>query len=222
MDGEAKQLGVMAPGVLKIALEATPVEIEPNQRIVRIAYTEIDYKAKLGDVRVEGHVLIVPMPLAVLVEIGAERWSVTLESILRAVLDQREAVLEESVEPANPLTHKRPPSKADLAVKYVLDRVQTDPDLYYHMVDTEAWEQLTASEAERLGLDVEDVRRQRRKDLQPTYRKRKSQLAVLKEFLERLDLRPGLSTEQIHDALLSAADDIESGDLSFDDFGEGE
>lgn len=206
----------MAAGVLKIMVEAAPIELKATERLVRIAATELEYSATVGEKRVAGHVLIVPSPLAVLVELGAERWNIPLETILRAVLEQRTASLESSSEPANPLTEKRT-TTADRAVKYVLDRVQTDPDLYYLMVDSEAWEQLTAAEAELLGVDVQAHRSARRKDLQPEYRKREPDIRVYKDFCDRLGIKPTDTTEQIREALQDALDEIEDGELTFND-----
>lgn len=206
----------MAAGVLKIALEAAPIELAPNERIVRVAYTEIDYTAKLDGKLVSGHVLIVPTPLSVLVELEGERWSVSLLSILRAVLDQREARLEQAHEPAEPLTQKRPESFAFVAVKYLLDRVQTDPDLYYYLVDSEAWEQLTAAEAALLGVDVKEHRRARRKDLQPEHRRRRPEIEDYKNFCDRLGIKPTDSTEDLRDALETALDRIDDGTLRMD------
>lgn len=205
----------MAPSVLKIALEAAPVELGPSERVVRIAYTEIDYTAKLAGKPVSGHVLIVPTPLSVLVELEGERWSVSLLSILQAILDEREARLEQAHEPAEPLTQKRPERFAFVAVKYLLDRVQTDPDLYYHLVDSEAWEQLTAAEAALLGVDVKEHRSARRKDLQPAHRKREAELKVYKDFCDRLGIKPTDTTDELREALETALAGIESGRLSF-------
>lgn len=50
---------------------------------------------------------------------------------------------------------------ADLAVKYILDRIQTDPDLAWYMLHTEAMHLCCVAEAERLGKPIEEVELER-------------------------------------------------------------
>ena len=110
----------------------------------------------------------------------------------------------------------QPESCAFAAVKYLLDRVQKDPDLYYYLVDSEAWEQLTAAEAALLGIDVKEHRRARRKDLQPEHRRRRPEIEEYKNFCDRLGIKPTDSTEDLRDALETALDRIGDGTLRTD------
>lgn len=61
---------------------------------------------------------------------------------------------------------------ATAAVTYLLDRIQVDPELRYHMLGTEAMERLIAVEATATGRSIEDVRFSRERDLQPFHRRR--------------------------------------------------
>lgn len=74
---------------------------------------------------------------------------------------------------------------AHAAVKYLLDRIRTDPDLYYYCgVGTQVFHLLTIAEAERADRPLADVEAQRRKDLQPAHRRRESEVETLRRKLE--------------------------------------
>jgi hypothetical protein len=73
------------------------------------------------------------------------------------------------------------------AITYTLNRVQTDPDFAYYMLDTETFARLVDAEAAILGLDPEQHRRARREDHQPEHRRREADIVVLRDKLERLD-----------------------------------
>lgn len=73
------------------------------------------------------------------------------------------------------------------AVKYVLDRVQDSPDVrYYCGWGTEIFYRLIQAEAAHLGKPLEDVERERRKDLQPHYRRRQAEAVTLREERDAL------------------------------------
>lgn len=75
------------------------------------------------------------------------------------------------------------------AVKYVLDRVQTDPDVrYYCGWGTETFAKLCRAEAQHLGKPLAEVEKRRMVDLQPVYRKREPEVVVLRHRLEELEL----------------------------------
>lgn len=77
------------------------------------------------------------------------------------------------------------------AVKYVLDRIQQDPDLMQVMLFTEAHRRLIEVEAAVLGEPVVTAENRRRKDLQPPHRRRKAKVVELQEELD--ELRDGCS-----------------------------
>lgn len=77
---------------------------------------------------------------------------------------------------------------ADVAVRYILDRIQTDPDLYYYAGRfTQTFYLLCAAEAEFTGKPIDDVEKYRDRDLQPEYRKRRAEVLVLKDRVEELE-----------------------------------
>lgn len=77
------------------------------------------------------------------------------------------------------------PTTADQAVNYILDRIQTDPDVYYYLgPGTESFALLCAAEAARTGEPTDEVRKRRRKDLQPEYRRRQAKVVELEERIE--------------------------------------
>jgi hypothetical protein len=71
------------------------------------------------------------------------------------------------------------------AVKYVLDRSQTDPDLGYYLgPGTQAFYLLCKAEAAHLGKPLQEVEAQRRKDLQPAHCKREPEVLRLRKELD--------------------------------------
>lgn len=78
-------------------------------------------------------------------------------------------------------------SRADAAVAHILNRIQTDPDLHYYAGPfTETFALLCAAEAERTGLDVEEVTKRRSQDRQPPHRRRVADIVKLKAGEELL------------------------------------
>lgn len=70
------------------------------------------------------------------------------------------------------------------AIQYILRRAQLDPDLGYYLGPRiEAWERLVTAEAALTGADIEEVRAQRAKDLQPAYCKRRPEVLELRARL---------------------------------------
>lgn len=76
------------------------------------------------------------------------------------------------------------------AVRYALDRAQTDPDFRHYMLDTEAHHRLVAAEAAYLGRDVAEVMAERRLDKQPPYRTRQPDVVRFRDRLEELGEYP--------------------------------
>lgn len=73
------------------------------------------------------------------------------------------------------------------AVKYALDRSQTDPDFgYYCGPGTQVFYLLVQAEAEHLGRPLADVEAERARDLQPSYRRREPEAVRLREELYAL------------------------------------
>jgi hypothetical protein len=73
------------------------------------------------------------------------------------------------------------------AVKYALDRTQTDPDFRWVCGwGTEAFHRLCVAEAEHLGKPLEEIEKTRTVDLQPDYRKREPEILVLRKRIEEL------------------------------------
>jgi hypothetical protein len=73
------------------------------------------------------------------------------------------------------------------AVKYVLDRSQTDPDLgYYIGPGTQAFYLLCKAEAAHTGKPLEQVERERGRDLQPEHSKRDPEVLTLRERVQEL------------------------------------
>lgn len=73
------------------------------------------------------------------------------------------------------------------AVRYLLDRIQTDPDLRYHMLHTQAMALLCAAEASHLGKSWVEVLNLRCEDLQPAYDRREPQLVEARKRIEELE-----------------------------------
>lgn len=68
------------------------------------------------------------------------------------------------------------------AVKYVLDRIQRDPDLRDYMLGTQAFALLIAAEAERLGVPAAEVEARRLGQLE----RRTPDVVALRDEVERL------------------------------------
>lgn len=87
------------------------------------------------------------------------------------------------------------------AVRYALNRVQTDPEFRWHMLGTETFERLVTAEAAHTGRTEDDVREARMQDRQPEYRRRdrarcdldRDRVAELEALLEEhgIDVPPG-------------------------------
>lgn len=58
------------------------------------------------------------------------------------------------------------------AVRYALNRVQTDPEFRWHMLHTETFERLVLAESAYTGRPKEEVSEARMQDRQPEYRRR--------------------------------------------------
>jgi hypothetical protein len=70
------------------------------------------------------------------------------------------------------------------AIRYVLNRVQSDPEFRWHMDHTEAHAQLIAAEAEFVGMTVEAVMDARRKG---EYHGRRSDCAANRDRVRTLE-----------------------------------
>ncbi len=76
------------------------------------------------------------------------------------------------------------------AVKYALDRGQKDPDFGYVCGwGSQTFKLLCQAEASYLGKDVEEVERERNRDLQPEHRRREPDLVVLRQKVSELESR---------------------------------
>jgi hypothetical protein len=73
------------------------------------------------------------------------------------------------------------------AVRYTLDRAQTDPEFRWHMLQTEAHYRLIRAEAAFTGRAEEEVREQRQVDRQPSYRSREPECALNKDRVSDLE-----------------------------------
>ncbi len=73
------------------------------------------------------------------------------------------------------------------AVKYALDRSQTDPDLGYYLgPGTQAFYLLCKAEAAHLGQPLAEIEKERRRDLQPAHSKRAPEVLELRERVREL------------------------------------
>lgn len=71
------------------------------------------------------------------------------------------------------------------AIRYLLNRIQTDPDMYYYCGwGTESFYRLCQAEAAITGEALKVVEGRRRKDLQPEHRKREPEVEVLRRMLD--------------------------------------
>lgn len=73
------------------------------------------------------------------------------------------------------------------AVRYLLDRVQTDPDLRYLLLGSEAFARLCQAEAHATGRPLGEVRSARERDAQPAHRRREPDVLALKRRVEQLE-----------------------------------
>jgi hypothetical protein len=78
-------------------------------------------------------------------------------------------------------------TKADKAIEYLLDRIQIDPDLQWHMLGTEAHALLMEAEAERLSRHIGYIRNARTVDRQPPHRRRRAELILARERIRELE-----------------------------------
>lgn len=79
------------------------------------------------------------------------------------------------------------------AVKYTLDRIQEDPNLrYYAGYSTQVFYLLVRAEAAYLGQPLAEVEADRRRDLQPHYRKTQPDVIRLRHQLDELRAECGL------------------------------
>lgn len=73
------------------------------------------------------------------------------------------------------------------AVKYALDRGQTDPDFgYYCGPGTEVFHRLVVAEAAHLGQPLEEVEGQRGRSLIPKHRRQEPEVELLRTKLQEL------------------------------------
>lgn len=94
----------------------------------------------------------------------------------------------ETVGPLGQRENERPELASPYdAIKYVLDRIQTDPDLRHHMLHTQAMALLCAAEACEKGRRWIDVLNDRVKDLQPEHSRRLPDLVVARDRIEELE-----------------------------------
>lgn len=87
----------------------------------------------------------------------------------------------------HPEDQPRKPSalaEAKLAIAYMLSQIQMNPDLRWIMLDTEAMAKLMRAEAILTGRSEQQVRDERRKDLQPEHRRRQADAPRLRKQIE--------------------------------------
>jgi hypothetical protein len=79
------------------------------------------------------------------------------------------------------------PTAAQKACAYLLNRIQTDPDVGYYLgFGTQSFDMLCAAEAEFTGKTLEEVQELRGQDLQPAHRKREPKVLELEARVEEL------------------------------------
>jgi hypothetical protein len=82
------------------------------------------------------------------------------------------------------------------AVKYTLDQIQVNPDVrYYCGWGTQIFYLLIRAEAAHLGKPLAEIEAERRKDLQPSYRRREPE--VIRLLDERDALRAQLDGSRV-------------------------
>jgi hypothetical protein len=73
------------------------------------------------------------------------------------------------------------------AVKHTLDQIQENPDLHYYAgYGTQVFYLLIRAEAAHLGKPLDEVEHERRKDRQPSYRRREPEVLRLRDQLGEL------------------------------------
>ena len=73
------------------------------------------------------------------------------------------------------------------AVKYSLDRSQTDPDFRYECgPGTQAFYLLCKAEAAYLGRPLKEVEKERRRYLQPAHRQREPEVELLRKRVKEI------------------------------------
>jgi hypothetical protein len=73
------------------------------------------------------------------------------------------------------------------AVTYLLDRQQENPDLHWEIgFGTEAFRRLCVAEAAATGRPLEEVEKERQRDLQPAHDRREPEVLRLRKELEEL------------------------------------
>jgi len=75
---------------------------------------------------------------------------------------------------------------ATLAIRYLLDRIQVDPDLRWHMLGTESFALLCRAEAAFTGVPEDQVQARREADRQPAHRHRRPSLPLARELIAEL------------------------------------
>lgn len=73
------------------------------------------------------------------------------------------------------------------AVRYTLNRAQTEPEFRWHMLHTEALERLIRAEAAYTGRSEDEVRAARNTDKQPEHRRRRAECDVNRERVSQLE-----------------------------------
>lgn len=73
------------------------------------------------------------------------------------------------------------------AVRHALYRMQTEPEFRWHMLGTETFERLVKAEAAFTGRSEDEVKADRSRDLQPAYRRRKSECSVNRDRVYDLE-----------------------------------
>ena len=73
------------------------------------------------------------------------------------------------------------------AIAYAIRRVQTDPDFRHYMLDTETLAKLCEAYAALKGESVDEVRKVCRHDMQPEHRRRKPDVVICRDRIDRAD-----------------------------------
>lgn len=135
----------------------------------------------------------------------------------------RERILGEGPPTAPVVAPVDPDWAAHTAVRYVLDRIQVDPDLRWLMLGTEAFAMLCQAEAAYVDDPLERVMNLREQDLQPEHRKRLPAVTLYRKMLAdllvagneilaaRLDGRLDYRDVTLFDRLIVALDNVERG-----------
>lgn len=88
------------------------------------------------------------------------------------------------------MANERVPTERDqlyAAVKHTLDQIQENPDVHYYCGwGTQIFYLLIRAEAAHLGKPLAEVESERRKDRQPSYRRREPEVLRLRDKLGEL------------------------------------